>query len=340
MYKWLEPPLQALLDQRRNPHHALLIQGHEGLGLPQLAKAFATALMCENPIKVGEFTGHACKQCASCGLMAADNHLDYFPLSPESEDSLSATETNTDKTAALSTQIKVEAVRALIDSLAVTSHRNIRRVIVVDPADALNSIAANALLKVLEEPPENVVFLLLSSRPGRLLPTIRSRCRLFVVTTHSVRENAIAWLKEQGVSHAQALLEASRGAPLEAQKLAVEFDTLDINTRSKAWIEANLSQVLATAQGLKRPDLKAWLGWWYRFITDCARVAQQGKPLFFTQDTVALRRLADKQPQNRWMEYLSVVESSLRSAEHPLSVALVTDALLVQYCGMLALEQP
>ena len=133
---------------------------------------------------------------------------------------------------------------------------------------------------------------------------------------------------------------AVRGAPLDAQKLAAELDPFDINTRSNAWIEANLSQVLATAQGLKRPALKAWLGWWYRFITDCARVAQQGKPLFFTQDTVALRRLADKQPQNRWMEYLSVVESSLRSAEHPLSVTLVTDALLVQYCGMLALEQP
>ena len=340
MYKFLDSTLDFLLKEHQHPHHALLIQGREGLGLPYLAKAFARVLMCENPVYLGKVLNRACGQCASCHLMASENHPDFLYISPETQEvSISESESVPDKVAVAATQIKVQAVRALIESLTVTSHRNVRRIIVLDPAEALNAIAANALLKVLEEPPQNVVFLLLSARPGRLLPTIRSRCRVFIVSSDTMQEKALAWLEEQNIPDAVGWLEASQGAPLAARQLALEFDSLGIRARSNAWLTADLQQVLATAQGLKRPDLKAWLFWWYRFITDCLRVSQEVKPVFFKHDMLALRNLACKQTQFVWMRYLNLVEAQLRSAEHPLSAPLVTDTLLVQYCEMFLTKQ-
>ena len=340
MYKWLDSTLDKLLKEHHHPHHALLIQGKEGVGLSSLTEAFVKVLLCENPAYLGKTLSHACGQCASCHLIDSGNHPDFLYLSPETQEVLiSEAESVQDKSAAASTHIKVQAVRALIDSLTVTSHRNVRRIIVVDPADALNAIAANALLKVLEEPAPNVIFLLLSTQPGKLLPTIRSRCRMFIVSGDNMQEKALAWLEEQNIPNALGWLEASRGAPLAAQQLALEFDSLEIKARSKAWCTADLPQVLATAQGLKRPDLKAWLFWWYRFITDCLRVSQQGQPIFFKYDRGALHNLARRQTPFAWMKYLNLVETQLRSAEHPLSVALVTDTLLVQYCEMFLTKQ-
>jgi DNA polymerase III subunit delta' len=338
MYKWLEPSLENLLEQRSNLHHALLIQGIAGIGLPELAHAFAAALLCEKPVAAAAKAQRACGQCASCLLIAAQNHPDLLRLAPESEDDEKA-EGAAEKAAPLSSQIKVEAARTLIGALSVTSHRNVRRVVVIDPADALNPVAANTLLKTLEEPPPNVVFLLLSSRPGTLLPTIRSRCRVFVVDADAARQQGETWLAEQGVREPARWLGAANGAPLAAQTLAAQFEEMAIADRVKSWIGGSLSQRLATAQGLKRPDLKAWMHWWYRFIADCARVAGGGQAQVFVAEGSSIARLVAGTPHREWLRYLDKVQASLRAADHPLSVGLVSDSLLVQYDAMVATER-
>ena len=100
-----------------------------------------------------------------------------------------------------------------------STHRQGKRVVMLYPAEALNEASANALLKTLEEPPPETVFLLVSNSLDRLLPTILSRCRKFVMGSPR-REQALPWLQAEGVADAEAWLAEQGGAPLAAQEMA------------------------------------------------------------------------------------------------------------------------
>lgn len=119
------------------------------------------------------------------------------------------------KAAKPSTEIKVEQVRALESFLNVQSHRGGRRVVLVHPAEGMNPSSANALLKGLEEPPAGAFFLLVSHRPAKLLPTIRSRC-VPVPIGMPPPGVAQAWLGEQGAKDSKRWLAFASGAPLLA----------------------------------------------------------------------------------------------------------------------------
>jgi DNA polymerase-3 subunit delta' len=112
-------------------------------------------------------------------------------------------------------------VRALADFLNLRSHRGALRVALVHPAEDLYPNAANALLKSLEEPPSGAIFILVSHRPARLLPTVRSRCVAIPVPIPP-REAALAWLNSHGVRDADRWLAFAGGAPLDALNYAEE----------------------------------------------------------------------------------------------------------------------
>ena len=120
---------------------------------------------------------------------------------------------------AASRQIVIEQIRDLQQTLTTGGHRGGQRVAIVDPAEAMNLFTANALLKLLEEPTTNVLFLLVSSSPKRLLPTIRSRCQTWAFPRPPA-EAAARWLAERKVPDAAALLAFSGGMPLAAADLA------------------------------------------------------------------------------------------------------------------------
>ena len=106
-------------------------------------------------------------------------------------------------------------MRAVLSPLLQSSVRGGLRVVLVQPAETMNTQAANALLKMLEEPPASVVFLLVTHNKDRLLPTIKSRCRPFLLPAPSAEE-ALAYLKTQNTPQAEALLAFHSGAPLFA----------------------------------------------------------------------------------------------------------------------------
>jgi DNA polymerase-3 subunit delta' len=118
-----------------------------------------------------------------------------------------------------SNQIKIEQTRALGDFVHVVSHRGGRRVAIVHPAEDMNTATANSLLKNLEEPPAGAVFLLVSHRPARLLPTIRSRCVPVPVPLPDAKA-AAAWLAAQGVKTPERWLAFAGGAPRRALEYA------------------------------------------------------------------------------------------------------------------------
>lgn len=152
-------------------HHAWLFAGPEGVGKGTFARIAALRLLAEGaaraPLPPG-FDVPADNYTRS--LIAAGSHPDYRELARAPKDP--------DKPGQdLARSIPIAQVRALQPLFAVTPSMSSRRVVLIDAIDDLERAGANALLKNLEEPPQGTVFLLISHAPGRLLPTIRSRCR-------------------------------------------------------------------------------------------------------------------------------------------------------------------
>ncbi|MGA8278563.1 MAG: DNA polymerase III subunit delta' [Rhodanobacteraceae bacterium] len=198
---WLDAPwrrLSAALDANRL-HHALLITGADGLGKRTLANALINAALCES--RSGD--GQACGDCRSCHLLAAGTHPDFMFVTFELRDDGKPR-----------SELTVEQTRRLAQRLALASQFGGLQLALIDPADAMNANAANALLKTLEEPNASTRIVLVSERPSRLPATIRSRCQRVELGVPS-RESAQTWLEQQHVNAALAAraLDASLGNP-------------------------------------------------------------------------------------------------------------------------------
>ena len=174
--------------------HALLLRGARGRGKAMFAGRLAAALLCgSDPAPCGE--------CASCRLCAAGSHPDRIDvgLAPDRR------------------EIVVDQIRTLIYSVGLTARFGRWKVVIVDPADAMNRHAANTLLKTLEEPPGAAVFVLVSSNHAQLLPTIRSRCQRIDFPDPDP-EIALQWLRGR-VPEPEAALALARGAPIGAVEM-------------------------------------------------------------------------------------------------------------------------
>lgn len=207
--------------------HAWLIHGLTGIGKREFAITAAKSLLCEAPID-----GVACGQCLACGWVQRGNHPDLKRIRPEVVAVEEGAEQETDEDAvgevsgsesvsaskrAPSKDIRIDQIRSLEPWFNNATHRGGWRVALIYPAEALTVISANALLKVLEEPPPSTVFLIVADAPDRLLPTLLSRCRRLPLPTPAL-DTAQKWLIDQGVKQADLWLASCGGAPVLAKK--------------------------------------------------------------------------------------------------------------------------
>lgn len=200
----------------QNIPQALLLTGSQGLAKFELAVLWAKTLLCDSilPGTLSDNATTACGKCTSCELIQADTHPDYMLIEPEE----------------LGKAIKVDQIRELVDFVSLTRSRGDKRVIVINPAESMNINAANSLLKTLEEPPENTIIILVSSKPSSLSATIRSRCQHFPVSAVSI-DSMRSWLAEGTNKSAQELdiaLSLAEYTPLNA-KLYLESSILAIS---------------------------------------------------------------------------------------------------------------
>jgi DNA polymerase III subunit delta' len=224
--------LPSWLAEQRNellamPGHALLLHGPSGLGQYELALSIAQAWLCEAPDRGP--TQPACGQCASCQQVHSRGHTDLVVLMPEvlmlqlgwplSE---KAQKDIDEKKRKPSQEIRIETVREAVSFAELTSGRGRGKAIIVYPAEAMNTPAANALLKTLEEPLGKLRFVLATEAAHSLLPTIRSRCQAVAMRSPSPSQ-AIAWLTQHvpkgSPSGRDVALLASGNRPLDAMKL-------------------------------------------------------------------------------------------------------------------------
>ncbi len=236
----------ALMEKRL--HHALLLAAPAGYGKRSLANAFACAALCTQRRP----DGHACGSCRSCHLVAAGSHPDLVRITFELRDDGKPR-----------TEITVDQMRTLSQRLALSSQFGGLQIALIDPADRMNTSAANALLKTLEEPATSTIIVLIADDAARLPATIRSRCQRIDVG-RPTRDEALAWLRAQRVNPASAAtaLDASLGNP----GLALDWsgnDTLAIR-------QACADDLLALTQGRRaasevaerwgadRPEQRLW----------------------------------------------------------------------------------
>jgi len=201
------PWQQALWQQlagRPQHAHAYLLHGPQGIGKRALAERLMALLLCQRPANL-----QACGQCKSCMLLAAGSHPDNYVLEPEEADK----------------PIKVDQVRDLVSFVVQTAQLGGRKVVLIEPVEAMNINAANALLKSLEEPSGNTVLLLVSHQPSRLLPTIKSRCVQQACPLPSATQS-LAWLStalpECDELERLELLSLAAGSPLAAVSLQAQ----------------------------------------------------------------------------------------------------------------------
>ncbi|MDB5869730.1 MAG: DNA-directed polymerase [Polaromonas sp.] len=195
---WLQSQLESLLAQRG---HAWLLGGPSGLGQFDLALALGRAWLCEQATAQG-----ACGHCGSCHAVDVHTHADLcmlmpetlslalgWPLDEKTQDELDSKKRKPSK------EIKVDAAREAVSFTQFTRSRGSTKVVVVFPAERMNHITANTLLKTLEEPPGTVKFILATEAAHQLLPTIRSRCLGHTMVWPDFAQ-ALAWLGSE-VAH-------------------------------------------------------------------------------------------------------------------------------------------
>ncbi len=336
IYPWQTDDWTRLQQLRANWPHALLIHGRAGIGKLKFTQHLAQSLLCESPTETREPCGH----CPACLWFSQGNHPDYRSVLPEALAGDLATEEKADaeegkKTKTPSKEIKIEQVRALLDFCGVGSHRGGLRVVLIYPAEAINAAAANALLKTLEEPPAGVVFLLVSARIDRLLPTIISRCRQWPMALPA-GDTATAWLAQQGVDDPAALLAEAGGAPVTALALAT-----DENRALRDFALAQLGagsrcDAFACAESLQKLPVPLVLGWLQRWLYDLSAQRAAGAPRYFPAASKALERCAAELDATRFARYLKTVTRQRMVENHPLNARLVFEELFLGYRDVFA----
>lgn len=316
---WLQQQRQALLAQRG---HAWLLQGPSGMGQFELGMAMVRAWLCEQPTEQG-----ACGHCTSCHSVDVHAHADLCVLMPEADMlargwplSERAQADIDDKKRKPSKEIRVDAMRDAVEFTQRTSARGRGKAVLVYPAEQMNAITANALLKTLEEPPGDVRFVLATQAAHQLLPTIRSRC-LAHTMLWPAEAQMLQWLQQQGLQadDARAWLRAAGGRPLDALAMAQVGKGLDVFQRLP---KAAASGDVAIFSDMSQPDIVQWL---QKLCHDLMCVAQGAAPRYFAvQD---LPKPPSAMVLARWAKSLA---QEARTAEHPFNAGLMTEALVAQ----------
>jgi DNA polymerase-3 subunit delta' len=255
--------LTTLLRKGHIPH-ALVFTGIDGIGKQMAAKAFAMACNCADPqpypasqpgAAVTTRT-NACGQCRTCRRILSGNHPDILHLAPSGS------------------MIRIAVIRDLIQRLMIKPHEQGKRIVIIAGSHTMNPEASNALLKILEEPPENTILILTARQSTDLLPTIVSRCQqirfaplkpdvlmtLLTVNENMTPEAAAAATTLAGGSYTRAVEMVSEGGIQRRNWLANEISRLnDLPTTAQLALAEKLA-----ADKAQLPDTLTWLVSWYR----------------------------------------------------------------------------
>jgi len=299
--------------------HAYLFAGPEGVGKATTALAFARALLCARPAG-----GDACGECRECRQVEHFNHPDFYYLKP---DGLS---------------IKIEQVREIQRKTMFRAYQGSRKVFLVEQAETMTAEAANCLLKVLEEPPGDTVFILLSARPQVLLPTVLSRCQQYFFRHIPGYELASSLSAQHGFPPEKARLLAAlsggsmgralawaEGAFQEERAAAVRLCAL---LREAGALEA--LEIAGEISKIRKDVLKLldMLACWYRDLLVWKETGEAG--LLFNHDMAdSLRNEAAFWECGRLVEIIESIEKVKNKIQANANTGLALEVLFLRLAG-------
>jgi DNA polymerase-3 subunit delta' len=308
-YGWHVGQWHLLVDanqQARLPH-ALLFAGPAGVGKRRFAHALASYLLCSAPTAEAQ----ACGRCRSCQLIAAQTHPDLLWLAPEDN----------------SRAIKIDQIRGVADFVGKTSQMGGRKIAIIEPAEAMNANAANALLKNLEEPAGDTHLLLVSDAPGRLLPTIRSRC-LQTIFGIPPREPSLEWLTPVvgSATVAARLLQLAGGRPLAALAMH-EGDALTVRGRLRDIWQAlwrdDCFSIAAKWMEFELTDILDWAAIWlqdavrHKSGADESAIADSESLQLFMRDESGWLQAGDGASLLARLDHVNEIRRQLASGANP-----------------------
>lgn len=334
LYPWQSELAWELVAMRETLPNGLLIYGERGTGLFDLVHQFAKSLLCEAP----EADGTPCGHCKGCAMTGAYTHPDLRYVVSEAEAVPRGIPFEAPDNAApdrknLYREILIHQTRPLGEFLTLKSHEGGRRIVLVYPADQIRAEAAAAVLKSLEEPPENTTFLLVADEIDNVLATIRSRCRLLRAQTPK-RETALEWLKAQNVEDPERKLTEAGGRPLEVfetderRNLLPEEREMLLRVLCAGPDAAVHEAIAAVPRTIALPAAAMMFSRW---AYDLAGALSGVPPRYFPEKDAALSALARRTTPAKIFPWINSVRDVRRVEDHPINAKVVVEQLLLAY---------
>ena len=302
------------MDERNRMPHAVLLSGPSGIGKFMVASALATTLLCLEKTR-------PCGSCQSCLQITYGTHPDLLVITPD------------DAT------IKIEQIRNLQHEVVLTPYVSRRRVCIIDGAELMTVQATNSLLKVLEEPVGDVVFILVAANKQMLLPTVISRCMNMAFQSLIPEVLAKALIQKNfSALQAQVAARLSRGrmgtalAMLEPDGFAVRNQGTNI---MESLFEEGMKNIWDTAtllEKMERNDLLQLISYFTYLLRDFLMIVtgQEREALFNIDLAEWLEGQADRWNEESLLQALQAVENARRALKANANARLTCEALLIK----------
>ncbi len=318
VFPWQHTLWQGLMQRLHEDRlpHAMLLTGPQGIGKESFAQTFARAVLCEHL----SADARPCGACRGCLLNQAGTHPDNHWVGLLEDKKI----------------IGVDQVREISANLNMKAHYSGYKVVVISPAECMNTQAANSLLKTLEEPAPRSLLMLVANNATALPATLRSRCQR-ITCTLPAQKVAASWLAAQlGPDHDAALLLAlASGAPLAALQMAQGGQTsqrLNVLDGMERLLLNQVSPVSLAAIWLKL-ELKETLYWMHSYIIDMIRLkSAEHPPLLANPDArLRLQALAEQLNLKTFYDQLDKIREASRLAAGQSNAQMLLEDILINW---------
>lgn len=333
LYKWQEKDYKALSDMvyrggeqpqaddsaltptssrmERRPSQTLMISAIPGVGQDVLIQNYVALLMCEQPLQVNNLA-YACNECQSCILFTNNNHPDIYQLVVDPE---------ADKK-----NISVEDIRGMLEFLSTTTHLGRYKIVLIPDVDLLSIGSANALLKILEEPPSYALFILQTTNISGVLATIRSRCHIHKLSGSNIPD-ALTYVENVEVFNPEFWLGFYDNAPLFQLQVSEE----QFNVLMNALLQPSIDNIFMASAEFDAKSAGFLIDFLIRWLNDLASHLQGAPMRYFMAYSTKVDSLAKRADLQKIYYLFDKVNFLQDWTLHPLNYKLQLENLLLQY---------
>jgi DNA polymerase-3 subunit delta' len=319
IYPWLKDAWIAIHNNAKLPH-ALIFKGKGGIGKHDFAMAFAKSYLCQSPLD----NYLPCETCSSCHWFP-ESHPDFKHIAPLENDDDESYKRKTIR----KKNIVIDQIRELSEYLELSAHQEKgKRIVLIEPAEALNQAASNALLKILEEPPENTLFILVTSQAQKLIATIRSRCQLLDFRGPSLEE-AREFLTIEKITYDESLLSFTGGSPFNAIKELENQSERDVITKLLA--QGHHIDVTKVNYGILTQGLDWTVNMIQKWTFDLLLSVHTQQSYFFKKEEARIHSQAKQLNLDALLSFANELNELKKIASHPLNQELQLQNIFIKF---------